>query len=200
MKILQTMGGLLALVLVAPFFIVQSISHFTTLSKRAFIESAAMILLGVWFFEGVRSRTLEIRKCAFYLPLGLFLGWGWLSLTWTLSVYDAITYLLHWTACGIIFFLAVQLLGNRRRIEILMKTLVLASVLVALLGFIQYLFKVDWIRQAASPAATFGNRNMASHFIVLTGEREQEMSFMSANGRSRSPTATLTLRERKRKR
>jgi tetratricopeptide (TPR) repeat protein len=44
----------------------------------------------------------------------------------------------------------------------------LAGVLAAVLGILQYLLEVDWVLQLRPPAASFSNRNMAAQFMVAT--------------------------------
>jgi tetratricopeptide (TPR) repeat protein len=45
--------------------------------------------------------------------------------------------------------------------------LIYSGVLVALIGLLQQFFDFELIRQAVPPASTFGNKNLAGHFMVL---------------------------------
>ncbi len=57
---------------------------------------------------------------------------------------------------------------QKKRMVQLLTAIIFSGTLCALLGVVQHLFGLSWVPQARPPAATFANKNMAVHFIILT--------------------------------
>ncbi|MFC1829927.1 O-antigen ligase family protein, partial [Thermodesulfobacteriota bacterium] len=160
--------GLTALIFLSPFPYLNSIAHFSTFPKFVFIQVGTLILLAVWFWQNARHDKIRIVKCSLYWPLIGFLIWGAVSLIWSLSGYYSGKYWIHWFCCALVFFLSIQLVFNFRRIYWVMRVVAWSSFLIALFGIVVYLLEYQVVRHGAVPAATFGNKNMASHLIVLS--------------------------------
>ncbi len=155
------------LVFLVPFPNFGEIYASSYLPKAALIQIGSLLLLTVWLFEQFRANTLTIVKCRLYLPLAAFLLWVLLSITWSLNTYSVLSKWTHWAACGLIFFLAAQIIKNRQQARFIFIMIVSSAVVLSFLGFFQYLLRVDWFPQTARPAITFANKNMAAHFFVL---------------------------------
>lgn len=74
---------------------------------------------------------------------------------------------------GLALFLVVNNFNNEFEIKHFLLAIILVAVLVSIIGLIQYYFPnrieiQSFIRQAIPPASTFGNKNMAAHFLVMT--------------------------------
>ncbi len=163
--LVRVLGGIIFL---APFIILQELYDFSDTPKKAFIQLASLILFGLWLHNLSRSTVVEIRKCFLYLPLGIFLLWALISNSWASDHYRAYTIAIHWAACGLVFFLATQILDSARKQNLILRIIFITAILVALLGLAQQIFGVEWVRQIAIPASTFANRNAASQYVVLT--------------------------------
>ncbi len=159
---------ILALVFLAPFVLIDGITDYSDLPKKAFIGVGALLILNTWLMINFGKGGMgKMFTCRLFLPLAIFLGWALISLSWTIYRFLAIAQWAHWTACALVFFIAVQELRKRSRWESLLKVLTISASLISLLGMLQHLFAVEWVGQTVAPAATFANRNMAGHFIVM---------------------------------
>ncbi len=164
-KILVWMLG--GIVLLAPFIVLQDLSNFSDLPKKAFIQLGSMILFGLWLHNLSRLTVVEIRKCFLYLPLGFLILWSLFSITWASDHFSAFTIWIHWAACGLVFFVAFQILDDTGRRNLILGLIFTTATLASLLGLAQQILEVDWVRQIAPPSSTFANRNAASQYIVL---------------------------------
>lgn len=158
----------LLLLFSTPFFLISGLHEYGRLPKSSLIEVGSLLLLGIWFYSCTRKGAVSIIKSPLYFPLIGFTAWSLLSLAWAINPYDGIAQWVHWSACGLIFFVVLQLLKDRRHLHLLMATIVLVGFLVSQIGSWQYLFRFDWIEQSIRPAATFGNKNMAAQVAVLS--------------------------------
>ncbi len=158
---------LAVLVFLAPFPNFKEIYASSYLPKAALIQIGSLLLLTVWLFEQFRANSLKIVKCRLYWPLVAFLLWVILSAAWALDTYSAFSKWTHWAACGLIFFLAVQIIKSRKQARFIFITIVSSAVLLSFLGYFQFLLGLEWFPQTAPPAITFANKNMAGHFFVL---------------------------------
>ena len=141
------------------------------LYMAAMLQVGALSFLAVYLFLAYKNRNSGIlipRVPLLIYPVAAFYLWMVLSLFWAHNFYEAIVKVLDWGAAFIIFFLVLMSVRDRRSIFIIMFCLFCSLVLIALLGMSQYLLSVDWVAQHASPAATFGNKNMNGEFLILT--------------------------------
>jgi len=102
------------------------------------------------------------------LPLIAFLLWALLSVFWTYNKYEGLILWRHWAVCSLAFFLVLNSIRKENDTVIVLVAILISGYVTALIGLSQYFFNVDWIPQVIKPAATFGNKNMATHFVVLT--------------------------------
>lgn len=164
---LTSFNILAVLVFLAPFPMFKEIYSSSYLAKAALIQIGSLLLLTVWLFEQFRTKSFTIVKCRFYWPLAAFLLWALVSISWAMNTYAVLAKWTHWMACGLIFFLAMQIVKENRQVRFLFKMMVASAVVLSFLGYFQYLQGVEWFPQTAPPAATFANKNMAGHFFVL---------------------------------
>ncbi|MBI9077313.1 MAG: tetratricopeptide repeat protein [Desulfatibacillum sp.] len=161
--------GLLGLlVILIPFAIRQNLFDITNLPQTVFALSGSLALVGLLFARTCFGDTALFLPRATFLPMALLAAWAGLSMAWAPNHYES---LITWTplaACLVFFVAAVNILDSKKRWVWLLKALFFSGFAVALLGVMQHLFEVDWVKQAVPPASTFANRNMAVHFIVLT--------------------------------
>ena len=141
------------------------------LYMASMLQVGAIAFLSVYLFLVYKNKSdgILIPHVPLLLyPVVAFYLWMVLSLFWAHNFYEAIVKVLDWGAGFIIFFLALMCLRDRRSIFPMLFCLFCSLVLIALLGAGQYLLSIDWVAQHASPAATFGNKNMNGEFLILT--------------------------------
>ena len=141
------------------------------LYMASILQVGALAFFAVYLFLVYKNKNGGIlipRVPLLLYPVITFYLWMALSLFWAHNFYEAIVKVLDWGAAIIIFFLVLVSLRNRRSIFPIIFCLFCSLVLIALLGVGQYLVSLDWVAQHASPAATFGNKNMNGEFLILT--------------------------------
>lgn len=141
------------------------------LYMAAILQVGALAFFAVYLFLVYKNKSNGIfipRVPLLLYPVLAFYLWMVLSLFWAHNFYEAIVKVLDWGGAVIIFFLVLVSLRNRRSLFPMTFCLFCSVLLIALLSIGQYLISIDWVAQHASPAATFGNKNMNGEFLVLT--------------------------------
>ena len=135
------------------------------------LQAGSLTFLSIYLFFVYKNRSKNIlipRNPLLLYPILAFYLWMVVSLFWAHNFYEAIVKVLDWGAAIILFFLALMSLRDRRSLFPMVFCLFCSLVLIALLGVGQYLISIDWVAQHASPAATFGNKNMNGEYLILT--------------------------------
>jgi O-antigen ligase len=133
------------------------------------IGSLTIMLL--WMFKRERGYTFQVRYTKLLFIFLGFIAWEFVTLFWVQNMYLASIALIQHSSFVVIFFLAINLL-SKKDMPIVLNILVISLVLVSIIGLMQYYFNdIDFIKnlfyQKIAPAATFINKNMASHFMVM---------------------------------
>lgn len=141
--------------------------------KTFFGISLISISIIWWTFGQLKSKKMIFFKDRLQIPIFGFLGWCYLSLFWIYDSYMAILLLAQFTSFVLIFVLIVNIFKTHELLKSLLKAIILSMTLVSIIGLLQYYFpNIETIQnffiQTAKPGATFANKNMASHFIVMT--------------------------------
>ena len=161
-------GILSAVIFLAPLAIANGLYEYSMMPKLVVIQIGSLTLLFSWLLTGLlKQDTFVLVKSNLYLPLICFLLWALCSFFWSTNRYNSFVLWVHWSACGLVYFLCLQLLTSVYRIKVLFYTLSIAAAIVSIIGLLQYFFQIEWFLQLAKPAATFGNKNMAAQFIGL---------------------------------
>ena len=164
---LKPLHGLAALVFALPLVYWADLYEVFFAAKTAVLQVGLLLVALWWAWTGFREGKLSVRWHAAFLPASVFLIWTGISHLWSLYPFGGFQQWSHWTACSLALFLAVQLVETKHDAVLLLRAMVASVVVVSVIGIVQYLFEVQWIPQAAAPAATFGNRNVAAHVLVL---------------------------------
>ncbi len=138
---------------------------FANLPQIAFIHILATALMGVTVFL---RRPLRLCWSWYYVPVLGFLIWATLSLTWAHNTYEGWSSLRMWQGPATLFLALVHMDMDEKRIKRILGYIFFSGVLSAIIGSLQYLVKFPFIPQVIGPAATFANKNMAAHIMVLT--------------------------------
>ncbi len=137
------------------------------LYRGAYFQIGVLFLAAMWFLQQINLKKRKIIYSGIEIPILAFLTWSTLSLLWVDDYFEALKLLTIWWCAGLLYFLVMQVFRDRQSIHTLSLGIVISGALIALIGISQHLFDLDWIVQAKKPAATFGNRNMAVHFLVM---------------------------------
>ena len=158
-----THRGIIAITLIAPLLIMRGTYDLAYLPKAAAIQVGVMFLLVVWVIRNFDD--LRIAKTPLNLPVLAFILWSLASLIWATNRYEVFTRWSQWAACTLAFFLVVNNFDKKKCVQLL-NAVVVVGFLTALVGIVQYIFKVEWIEQIVPPAAMFANKNMAAQVVV----------------------------------
>lgn len=137
------------------------------LVKAIVAEVGAVLLMLLWLFENRRATHRNVFQSPAILVFAALFVFGTLSRIWAVNPDYFVFKWLMWLAGAIAFFLALQIRQQNAFRLSAARALVACGVVVALVGILQYFGVIHLPKSAALPASTFGNKNMASHAIVM---------------------------------
>jgi O-antigen ligase/Tfp pilus assembly protein PilF len=146
----------------------RGIYDFANLPQLAFVQVTTVFLLLIWLVKGFVDKACLVTKSPFNLPILFFVLWCVVSMVYAHNTYESFLPWLSWAASALMFFLVINGCRENRHVDHVLTALFASGCLCALLGIAQHLFGVSWVPQVNTPAATFANKNMATHFIILT--------------------------------
>lgn len=108
-----------------------------------------------------------------FIPILLFVSWSAISLFWVINTQKATSIVVQFTSYLLVFILGLFFFENKKNIYLFAKFISISLFLVALLGLAQNYFSnssliMDLYFQTGSMGSTFGNRNMAVQFVIIT--------------------------------
>ncbi len=167
---------LILLTALLPFMAVPGVFKFFFIEpywlKIAFGIIGLLLIYSLYVLSLYKRKTIELKTSNAYYPVFGFILWSFITILWVNDYVIASEMLIQYFSFGFLFVLSVNLINNIKTINTLFHALTLSLVFVSILGLFQYYFVnnefiQDFILQATPPAATFGSKNMASHFIVM---------------------------------
>jgi len=136
---------------------------------------ALIVLVAVlaWLHQGYQKRNLCISQSKLYLPMALFLLWSLISFFWSFNLHLATISWVQYLTYATLFFIVLNSFTSKKSIKALFGTLIISLFVVSIIGLSQqYLSDITLIKQFyyqhVAPAASFSNKNLASHFVVMT--------------------------------
>ncbi len=140
--------------------------------KLAWSVFFTSIFAVMWIATQLLSGSIRVAKTSLYYPIGLFLLWCFVTLIWVENWYFAIILLSILLSSILIFVIIINTFKSISLAQRLLKTLVFSMAIVSIIGLIQYYFNnyeivQNIFAQVAKPSSTFGNKNFASHFLVM---------------------------------
>lgn len=163
--------------LLAIFFIVLSLASpwgEQGVNDYVFIKSyigifglGVIILFLLYQARYIKQISFHVSSSVIFLWL-LFI-WGTLSIIWSVNVDFAISKWFLWLLSLLTFIIVLNINFDSKNLVIIALGLLISATLVSIIGIFQYFF--DWQvlpPYPDPPGATFGNKNMAAQFIVLT--------------------------------
>ena len=158
----------ISFICVAPFFVINGIYDFANLPQSIFIRIGSLSLIIVWLIKESLYRQSKLYLLPIHIPLILFLIWAAISMSWAANVFEGVVTWLMWIGPFLAFLVFFHSMKNKQESMYILMAVYVSGVAVALLGIGQFLFDVTWVPQVAKPSATFANKNMAAHYMVLT--------------------------------
>lgn len=154
---------------VAPFAVIpRGQFNPALLPQSVFVVTGSLAVLMAGLFAGALRGRLTVRRAPLVLPGLCFLGWAFVSLAWAHNGRAGLERLLLWSACAAAYVVALGSLRSPRDGKRLMIALAVSGAVAAVVGLLQYYCGVRWFPQVVSPASTFGNKNFAAQYMVLT--------------------------------
>lgn len=165
--------------------------------KLAWSMIFTSIFAATWIVMQLLSGSIKIVKTSLYYPMGLLLLWCFITLFWVKNWYFAIILLSILSSSVLIFLIIINTFKSVLSIKFLLKTLVLSMTIVSIIGLVQYYFNnyeavQNIFSQVARPSSTFGNKNFASHFLVMTLPLSL-IFLLSANNKNKVTIYSLAL-------
>jgi O-antigen ligase len=141
------------------------------ISNHSFVKSViADIGIGIFFLFSVwknqQTSQLTVQFTPLKISLLLLFILGGVSILWSDNLGFFLTKYLIWLG-GFFSFFVAQKIQTKEDVFKFCLGLSVFAFLVSLLGILQHLFGLDIISQAAKPASTFGNKNMATQGLIL---------------------------------
>lgn len=139
--------------------------------KLAWSVAGICILFFLWLLSNNRDNQ-KIQKSSFYFPIVGFIVWCAISFFWVVDSYLATVQFVQFISVALAFFIILNSVRSEDEVEQLLSLVVLASLMVSLVGWLQFIFPnnefiTSLFRVNTDAASTFGNKNMASHFMVM---------------------------------
>lgn len=114
-----------------------------------------------------REKSIRYSLAPLAVLLLLLFVWAAMSIAWAANRDYAFVHLLRWATGLTVAGLALQL-RSMAEVHTVLKYAFAACVMISTLACIQFLTGFEGFAQSDPPAATFANRNMATHIVVLT--------------------------------
>ena len=159
---------LIVLVVSAPWFNTSIANHSFVKSYVAVIGSGALFLITLYLNRtsittGWRLSPIKVTSLCLFI-------FGFLSIFWSSNFDFSVTKLLLWCGMFFSFFIGLNLSTNKNSLNKVAWSLLVSASIISIIGILQYLFDPFApliLKQAAMPASTFGNKNMAVQPIIL---------------------------------
>lgn len=157
------------IIFVAPFLFKTGIHKFANIPKDIFIQvSAATILCSHLIFQWIYNKKISIRLSSTAILIYLFAIYALIRSCLGTNSLGSIEQASKLVFPIIIFFLLTNLNIKNNKFSFLLLSVFISGTFASIIGIMQAKFGLNWIYQVVSPSITFGNKNMASQFIVMT--------------------------------
>ena len=145
----------------------------SSLLKLTVSSIGLLFSLLLFLITTMRNKGAHFYYIKPFMPAALFVAWSFVTLFWVNDYILAGELLVQFVVYVVGLVLAVNLIRNIEHLKLLLIWIVVSLVGVSIIGLIQYYFpNNDLIQhmflQTAVPGSTFVNKNMASHFLVMT--------------------------------
>lgn len=160
--------GISALVVLAPIIFFPSLISLYRLPKAVFISLCVTGLLWLWLFLLFQEREEGI-VLPLAVPLTLYLSLSTLSLVNAINPFEGIFALSQKVTYILLFWLVVNQIRTMESIKNILLCSTISAFVVSLIGIYQMFGgDIPGLANLSPPGSTFGNKNMAAQFILLT--------------------------------
>lgn len=122
----------------------------------------------VWFIDLYRNKVVEVRYDSLYIPIAGFIVWSCITLFWVIDQYSAYLKIAQFLSYALLYFLLVNSIRSLQDLNLFTRVIVGTLSIASIIGLLQSYNIVNmYFLQSAIPSITFGNKNMASHFLVI---------------------------------
>jgi len=129
-------------------------------------------IIGLWFIDGVRRRSLQWQPTWLLFPLAIYCGMLYLSLLQATDPIQAVTELLKWVQFAVVL-LIMPTMVKRQHVQWVVIGLLVGGVLQALIGIYQFIFRIgpEWfivMGRFMRASGTFSQPNPYAGYLGLT--------------------------------
>jgi O-antigen ligase/Tfp pilus assembly protein PilF len=166
---------LILIIILLPFSLFRkSVPSFTPI-KELLLEISVLMALPIYAFKIVNQGSLNRQKSALDLPVLCYLLIGFLSLIWSVNIYNSILAIPLFVAGPVLFYIISNTELNQKKIERLLAIIIIVGTLMSVYGILQYL-GVDSPFIIKSSVHTegrgiiiglFGNVNYFAEYLIL---------------------------------
>ena len=140
--------------------------------KTLYSAITLFTVLAAWALRQ-NPQGFSVVKSRVYWPIIGFIAWCGISFIWLVDTQSGEHLIMQYTLMALALFLVVNNFKSNIEIKHFLWAMILVAVLVSILGLLQYYLPKNsaiqtLVNQAIPPASTFGNKNMAAHFLVMT--------------------------------
>ncbi len=140
------------------------------------------IMLLAWVSRKLLAQKFQIKSTPLNFPLFAFLGIAFVSLVWAArdlvfaEILTASLYLVRFLEYALLFYLILDLVRDKKQIQKYVKFILICALLLAFLGFLQYIFipdfsgmagKAGWDPHVKRLLSTWFDPNFIGGFFVL---------------------------------
>lgn len=161
--------GIFALVVLLPLVFFPTLRDLYRLPKMALFSLAVTLLTWLWLFLFIQEKE-ERPRFPLALPLALYLVFSALSLTNAVNIYQGLYRLLQDIATFSLFWLVVNQIRGKDKIETILRWAIPSAALVSLIGIFQmWGGDIPGLPRifGGGVGSTIGNKNMAAQYILL---------------------------------
>ena len=156
---------LLVLAIAAPWFNTSISNHAFVKSYVTIFGSGIVFLATLYYNMPIPTRSWQSNQIK--TTLLLLFSLGALSMFWSINVDYSVSKFFLWMGTFWCFIIGLNLQNNKGYLTKITWYLVIAGGAIAIIGILQHLLDPFTLTQAAKPASTFGNKNMATQPLVL---------------------------------
>ena len=159
---------LFTLAIAAPWFNTSIANHSFVKSYFAVIGSGTLFLASIYLRLNATNTNWQLTPIK--TTLSCLFALGFLSIFWSSNFDFSVTKLILWFGAFFSFIVGLNLSTNKEYLTKLAWCLVLSGGIISAIGVLQFLFDPFMpliLKQAAMPASTFGNKNMATQPTIL---------------------------------
>ena len=151
---------------IAPFIVIINICDFSGLPQGLFLQLSAIFIAGVWWLNNTQKGYFELKKNPLYVPVVLWIIWLSFYLFKSSNTYESILIAKQWWTGAILFFIISGC--SKDKTQKILPVLFWSGFFVAIVGLFQFFLDFQLIPQVRPPSSTFGHKNVAIHYIMLT--------------------------------